>query len=229
LNFNDLTNIIIHKENNINHLYPLDVFMPNGISNTPFIHIYGDTEIGKTSLGLELTYRNYNNTFLYVDTYFQLYPNQLIDNTQLFKSNIQEEIYSYVELIEKNTLDYIILDSFSNTISLLELQSSTNYYINRRYEKLNNWLKSFIELCSSKNITVIVMNTINSNNKPYSFSTQLNKLCALDLKIENKVYNNDNTYTISLIANKNKFRNYYTKDSYEILLKGKEKEINNVM
>ena len=147
---------------------------------------------------------------------------------QFFKSNIKEEIYSYIESIEEGTLDYIIIDGFSNLISIDEFKNNTEIYIENRYLLLNAWFKSFLELCTSKKITLIVMNTLNWKGEPYNFSNQIKQLCSLDLKIINKVYNDDNSYTITLIANKNKYRDFYTQNEYEILLNGKG-VITNVM
>lgn len=219
MDFNSLTKKLI--KSNIENLFPLEKFIPNGISNYPFIHISGDSEIGKTSLALEIIYRNPNKTFLYIDTYFQITESHLNDNMQFFKSNIKEEIYSFIESIEEGTLDYIIIDSFSNLISIDELKNNTDIYIENRYLLLNDWLKKFLELCTSKKITLIVMNTLNWKGEPYNFSNQIKQLCSLDLKIINKVYNDNNSYTITLIANKNKYRDFYTQNEYEILLNGK--------
>ena len=134
---NSFFNSLLNKPK-LDNLYPLEDFFPNGISNNPLIHISGDIEIGKTSLALEIMYKNPDKTFLYIDTYFQLQEYQLSKNSILFKSNIIEEITSFINIIDNNILDYIILDGMSNLISEEEFSSSSNIYIDNRYIKLNN-------------------------------------------------------------------------------------------
>ena len=122
---NSFFNSLLNKPK-LDNLYPLEDFFPNGISNNPLIHISGDIEIGKTSLALEIMYKNPDKTFLYIDTYFQLQEYQLSKNSILFKSNIIEEITSFINIIDNNILDYIILDGMSNLISEEEFSSSSN-------------------------------------------------------------------------------------------------------
>ena len=226
---NSFFNSLLNKPK-LDNLYPLEDFFPNGISNNPLIHISGDIEIGKTSLALEIMYKNPDKTFLYIDTYFQLQEYQLSKNSILFKSNIIEEITSFINIIDNNILDYIILDGMSNLISEEEFSSSSNIYIDNRYIKLNNWIKEILNICLNKKITLIIFNTINGKGQAYNYSSQINQLCSLDLKIIDKKYNfNNGLYNLTLMSNKNKFKDFYTKDIYTIVLDGKKSELINGM
>lgn len=181
-------------------LKPLDCFIPEGINRKACIHIAGDEEVGKTSLGLEFAYRNPDYIFIYVDTYFKLQEKDVPDNVYLFRTNKIEDIINYLNELENRAADYIIIDSISNL--LLQIEQGRNVgYVTQRYLAFNNEMIKVIEKCCNLNICLILFNTINGNGVPSNFSSQLKYRCSLDILLLEKV-KGENCYWLNIRADK---------------------------
>lgn len=191
-------------EQNKNEKIFLNIFkdyLPKGISNNSCIHISGGEESGKTSLALEIANKNPENTFIYIDTYFELTEEKLPNNMYLFRSNDINVILDFLNSLSKNVVDFLIIDSISNLILKEEIESIS--YIKNRYEYFNAAIMKIISKCCSLNICLILFNTLNGNGNPSNFSIQIKKQCLLDISILN-TEENENEYILSLLTNKNK-------------------------
>lgn len=199
-------------------LKPLENCIPEGLSRKTCIHIAGDEEVGKTSLALEFAYRNPNNIFIYIDTYFKLQEVNVPDNVYLFRTNSIEEIINYLNKLENKAADYLIIDSISNLLLPIE-QTRDLGYVSLRYNEFNNAMIKIIEKCCNLNICLMLLNTINGKGVPSYFSSQLKYRCSFNILIEDKV-KEEKYYRVNIKVGKfNTDINQY--DIKSLLLTGK--------
>jgi predicted ATP-dependent serine protease len=182
------------------YLKPLDYFIPNGINRKSCIHIAGDEDVGKTSLALEFAYRNPDNIFIYVDTYFKLKEENIPDNVYIFRSNSITDIIVYLNTLENKSADFLIIDSLANLILPIE-ETRDLGYVKQRYLQFNSELIKIIEKSCNLNICLILLNTINGKGCPSNYSTQIKFRCVLDLLVLDKERNGQN-YVINIEAKK---------------------------
>lgn len=214
----------IAKQGNI-IINPLEGFMPEGISKKACIHIAGDEEVGKTSLGLEFAYRNPDKIVIYIDTYFKLQPENVPDNMYIFRSNKVEEIMEYLKKLRNRTADLIIIDAISNLLLPEEQHHSmASAYIAQRFNAFNTSLIKIITRCCTINACLILLNTINGSGVPSNYSTQIKYQCSLDLLLTEKRKDGDN-YWVTLVADKCKTYDLGKNRSRTILLTGQGDDI----
>jgi hypothetical protein len=181
-------------------LKPLEYYLPNGINRKSCIHITGDEEVGKTSLGLEFAYRNPDYIFIYIDTYFKVKKEDVPDNVYLFRTNRIEDIINYLGELKNLSADYIIIDSISNLLLPIE-QGSHQQYVTQRYSYFNNAMRRIIQMCCKLNICLILFNTLNGNGKPSNLSSQILYQCTMSIVILEKILDGKN-YWLNLRADK---------------------------
>lgn len=154
----------IKKENEITYKL-LNEFISNFNKNN-LIHIYGGEESGKTTFALKLTELNPDKVFIYIDTYYSV-TNINNENVILLRNNNINVIYDFLNKIDKNMCDCVILDAYSN------LLNEKDKWNDKTYITMEDNLKKIYSLCVKKNCTLILLNTLNGKDKPFNKNNYL--------------------------------------------------------
>lgn len=152
----------------------LDCFVKE-FNKKSMIHIYGRESSGKTALAMDLMYKNPDKSFIYIDTYYSV--DNVPDNCILFRTNEEKQIVSFLEKLEPNICDCIIIDSYSNILGKREAWDA------QTYEVMQEALKHIHNLTVNKNCTLILFNTENTNGKAFNRTNfiRINSVCELHL------------------------------------------------
>lgn len=158
-------------------------------------HIFGASESGKTALALNIIKDNPDKTFIYVDTYYssQVNPNTLSNNSFVMKSNRFSDIINILDNIDKDTCDYLIIDSFSNLYFEEESMKDNSFIY------FNNAIKNIIDKAFKKNISILLLNTINGQGKPYNHCKELSKNERIEMQI---ISTDDRSIELEIIKGK---------------------------
>lgn len=208
----NILNIIndIHKENSseidllVNNHDKKDIFsikgleqlFPNGISKKNSILFYGDTESGKSLLAINMVNNNDNLIFAYIDTHMQINSN--LSNMLLIRMNSKDDILSLLEQIDDNLIDVLILDDLSFIYTDEEKS---------RITEINDFLINLYRICSSKNIFLFLLNTVNGKGEMYmsNSKTILHNTNTIVRLSETNL--NDMNINISGVIEKSKYSN----------------------
>lgn len=145
------------------------------IRKNAMVHIYGGESTGKTTFVLDLIKKNPDKIFLYIDTYGNI--THVPDNCFLFRTNKEKDIVEALENIDRNMVDCIIIDSYSNILSEEEnWDSETHIVMQKALERIHN-------IISNKNAVFILINTLNGKGKAFNRNQYLsiNSICELEL------------------------------------------------
>lgn len=182
-------------------LNPLEYFIPNGLNEKSVIMISSKEDSGKTLLAINLAIENPESLFLYIDTTFKLKADIIPNNMYIFSSNDINDIKEYINSLNKNNIDFIMIDSLNN----LKLnETETEYYI-----EFNKELMNLIQICSDINCCLILFNGLNMNNNPFGLNLKNIKQISLLLNIID--FNFDNKeLTFKVLKNKFGPKNNYS-------------------
>lgn len=139
------------------------------------IHIYGAENTGKTELALYIIEQNKDKVFLYVDTYGNIKDTP--DNCLLLRTNKESLIVSLLNELESNTVDCIIIDSYSNILS------KTDNWDAETYEVMQEALEHIHNIAVKKNCTLMLLNTENSNGNAFNRTNYLKINSFIELRL----------------------------------------------
>lgn len=190
----ELMNSFIAKDKYAITLKGLDLFISN-FNKKSLIHIYGGPSTGKTSFALDIAYKNPDKSFIYIDTSSNI--DSTPDNCLIFRTSTEVEIVSLLNEISSGICDCIILDYYSNILSKTEHWNSSSY------EVMQDALEHIHSLCVKKNITLILLNTLNGKGNPFNENDylRLNSICKL--RLVNYFYEED---IIEIIPEKSRIK-----------------------
>lgn len=171
---------------NFTTLHPFDSILNKGINKKAFIHIYGEEDSGKTTLALKIIKENPDKIFIYEDVNYTL-AKELPSNCSYLSINNADLVIDLLNKINSEYVDVLIIDGIGN----LTYDSEQMTVIDKRYEHLNKAVGTILDKCIEKDIMLIGINSINGQNKPVGFSSQIKKQCNLNLEITNCEYLQD--------------------------------------
>lgn len=182
----------------------LEPLYPRGIPKGHVMIFYGDSESGKSLLSLNLVNENPDLLFVYVDTHMQI-NSRSNDNMLLFRTNSISSILSFFENVDENLVDVIILDDLSYIHSENESVRMTS---------LSSFLMSLFRICNLKNITLILLNTLNGSGEMYLNNNTLRYSSGTIVRL-NETTLRDEEILISGIVEKSKYVDRGTEFQYE--------------
>lgn len=190
-----INNIVVNQ--NYIEMAPFGSLLPNGVSPNSFIHIYGDNDVGKTSLALEIAFKNRDKIFVFIDTYNSLSSlSKVPDNVFIISTNDIDEIIMLLEDTPLDCFDGVILDSINNLTSKQE---------KKRLSEIETGIYRLLSYTSGHNKILIAINGILMDGKPYCFSRRISLLCGLNINIVSSKLNKDMTINMLLKAKKNRY------------------------
>lgn len=142
-----------------------------GIPKGRIVHVFGHPDCGKTQMALNMMKTGYNNSYLYISKKLDdIRKVEKVRNVTVLNSNIFEDTISYLESIDKDMIDVVIIDDINNMLSKEELMSAFTKKLDDR-EILNKYIKKISLLAAQKQFVVIVFNGINliTNKSRYSY------------------------------------------------------------
>lgn len=169
------------------------------LNSYSFIHIYGGIECGKTSLAKSIVETYSDKAFIYIDTYGNI--NNLAENAILFRTNREVEIVDFINKLNPSDCDSIILDAYSNILAINDSWNIETYIV------MNQALKAIHTACIKKKCSLILLNTLNSNNKAFNETNYLKHNCTSVLLLNNYDYVS-NTIDITPIKSRCRFTKF---------------------
>lgn len=187
--------------NHLEHHLPvlgLERLFPNGIPKGIPTMFVGDSETGKSLLSLNLVRNNPNLSFVYIDTYMQI--SNSCDNMFLFRDNDASNIISFLDSLDSNLADIVILDDFSY------VESSEEGIMRAR--AMSNFINQLFLICVRKNICLILLNSVNGIGNTYNFSNTLRYGCGTivslnPIRVNNSIINISGTIEKSRYVDRN--------------------------
>ena len=132
-----------------------------GIPKGRMVHFYGDPDCGKTLMARTIIKNNPHLSFLYVSgklddiTRISGYNNVCVLNTNIFDETIE-----FLQEMEKDAIDVLILDDFNNMISREEVESAFTVQFDNR-AILEKYIKTLCAEAAKKRFTTMVFDGIN--------------------------------------------------------------------
>lgn len=188
-----------------------------GVPKDRLIHIYGPPDCGKTLIIKNLVYYNDDMSFLYVSKSFDdINKMSSYKNVITLNSNIFEQTIEFLESIEKNSIDIVVIDNINNMLSQEELKSAFT-------KKLDNgtiferYIRRISQLAAKKHFVVIVINGVNLINGKSRYGYMIDREAVLSISIEKHKQTN-REIIISATSKHNRISNVTKMERFEYLI-----------
>lgn len=147
------------------------------------IHFYGEPDCGKTLLAKSIMLENETKSFIYITAKLDdISKMSELDNVAVLHSRILEDSLEYLEMLDKDSADIVIIDSINEMTSKVELESAFTKRLNNA-EMLNRYIKRISKLAVIKNFTPFIFNGINSNgDSKYRYVLELESIMTIKIK-----------------------------------------------
>lgn len=160
------------------------MFAPYGVNKARIVHFYGKPDIGKTTFLRSIMIGNEDKSFLYVSNKLDdIRKMERLSNINVFISNIFEETIDYLESVDKNLIDVVVLDNFNNMLSREELLSAFTKKLDNR-AILEKYIKRISQLAVEKNFVLFIMNSINAINEKSRYGYLIDKEAVASIRLD---------------------------------------------
>lgn len=206
-------NYINMNDNILSYYEPLP---PNRL-----IEFYGDYDSGKTTIALDIIINNPSKSFIYINSFldnFKLLKD--VNNCFIYISNIYEDILLFLNSLEPNLIDFIIIDDIYNLISKHELSSYFNSNINNK-DIFQNFIKQLSLIAVKHKFNIILFNSLNIINNKSKYSYILEKETILTFRIEKQSITLD-YLLLKIIPEKNLINNNKLSKTIKFIFTNKE-------
>lgn len=181
-----VSNYIINKET--------DGQIPHG----GIIHIFGNSDSGKTNFAYNLINTNIFSTFAYASANLDDVSRFDNNNCLIVNTNSIDDILTLAKESVQFSIDCLIIDNFSLLINKKELNNSFSYN-QARYLVIQKFLKELRQIASVKGFFIIILNSKTYDNNAY-LEFVVRQCSLIDLELIN--YSN-NINQISYEVKKN--------------------------
>lgn len=190
-----LTEDLHNKERAFNKIHfkdkVVDTFAPYGINKNRLIHFYGEPDVGKTFIMKNIIENNEDKIFLYISNKLDdINKMNELNNVSILISNVFEELIEFLESLDKNLINVVIIDNFNNMLSKNELLSTFDTKLdNKNY--IEKYIKRITKLAVEKKFIVFVINGINAVTEKSRYGYLIDKESIASIKIEKETLTPD--------------------------------------
>lgn len=176
---------IANKNNNSKlHLFS-EIFEYYGpFTKNRLIHFYGHPDCGKTTIAKDLISSNKTRSFVYISSYLDdIKSLDKYNNCVTMISNIFEKTLEFLEKLEPELVDVVIIDNIHNMVSEIELKAAFTTRLDNG-EILNKYIKQLSILAAKKKFNIVVFNGINliSNKSRYSHIIEKESVASFEIR-----------------------------------------------
>lgn len=154
-----------------------------GIPKGRIIQFYGKPDCGKTSVAKEIIRKNHDKAFVYISSKKDDINKIGFMNTTVLLSNIFENTINYISRIQKDCVDFVVIDNINNMVSKEELLSAFTKQTDNR-EILNRYIKKLSLLAAQKNFSILIFNGINGVTNKAKYGHIIEKEAIANFEVQ---------------------------------------------